>query len=211
MKLEVIPVGALQVNCYVVWDELSRAAVILDPGDAADDIAACLARHQLTPCAVLLTHGHVDHIGAVPEVARRYALPVWCHPQERALYFSPNNAVLPWLPAVVDLPPSVDRFPDTGNLRFTVLETPGHTPGGVCYYLAEFATVFTGDTLFLESIGRSDLPGGDFDVLMLSIRSKLLSLPPETVVYPGHGPESSIGHEATPTQYLSSTARRRRG
>ncbi len=192
----------LDVNCYLVWDETAKEALILDPGDDADRIERELRTQGLTPKGILLTHGHVDHIRGVPGLARALGLPVWLHTAELPLYTSPQNALLPWLPAAEGLPEPARALPQAAGLTYRMLETPGHTPGGVSYYFADSATVFTGDTLFAGAIGRTDLPGGDTGVLLRSIRAELLVLPPSTVVYPGHGPETTIGDEAAENPFL---------
>jgi glyoxylase-like metal-dependent hydrolase (beta-lactamase superfamily II) len=201
IRMECIPVGFLEVNCYLVWADGAASALVIDPGAEPAKIEAALARHGLKPAAVLLTHGHVDHIGAVGALAAKHGIPVWLHPAEMTLYRSPANALSPWIPAVRDLPEPAGEIPSVPGLAFSVLETPGHTRGGVCYYFADSATVFTGDTLFAGSVGRTDLPGGDAATLQRSIQ-KLLELPPETAVFPGHGEPTTIGDEATGNPFI---------
>jgi len=203
MRIRCISVGMLDVNCYLVWDETAREALVVDPGDDADKVGRELRTQGLTPTGILLTHGHVDHIRGVPDVARAFGIPVWLHAAERELYASPQNAILPWLPAAAGLPEPATALPQAAGLLYRVLETPGHTPGGVSYYFAAAATVFTGDTLFAGGIGRTDFPGGDTEALLRSIRGQLLNLPPATVVYPGHGPATSIGDEAGANPFLT--------
>jgi len=202
MQVACLVVGMLQVNCYLVWVEDSREALVIDPGDEGERIAAGIADRKLCPRAVLLTHGHVDHIRAVPVITKLFGVPVWCHLRERELYASPANAVLPWMPAAEGLPEPGGVLPSVPGLEYAVLETPGHTPGGVCYHFPAAGMLFSGDTLFQDSIGRADLPGGDPDVLLKSIRERLLCLPPETRVYPGHGAPTTIGAEARLNPYL---------
>ena len=202
LRMECIQVGFLDVNCYLVWADGAASALVIDPGAEPAKIETALARHGLVPAAILLTHGHVDHIGAVGALAAKYGMPVWLHPNEMSLYRSPANALPPWVPAAQDLPEPVAALPSVPGLAFTVIETPGHTRGGVCYYFADSATLFTGDTLFCGSVGRTDLPGGNADLLTDSIREKLLRLPPETKVYPGHGGATRIGDEATGNPFI---------
>ena len=203
MQVACVVVGMLEVNCYLVWQEDSREALVIDPGDDVERIAASIAEHELCPRAILLTHAHVDHIRAVPGIAKLFGIPVWCHARERELYASPANALLPWLPAAEGLPEPSHALPSVSGLEYTVLETAGHTPGGVCYYFPAAGMLFSGDTLFQDSIGRADLPGGNADVLLRSIRERLLCLPPETKVYPGHGAATTIGAEARLNPYLA--------
>ncbi len=201
IRMECIAVGFLEVNCYLVWADGAESALVIDPGAEPAKIEAALARLGLKPAAVLLTHGHVDHIGAVGALASKHGIPVWVHPDEMKLYRSPANALPPWIPAVQDLPEPAKEIPAVPGLAFSVLETPGHTRGGVCYYFADSAAVFTGDTLFAGSIGRTDLPGGDAATLQRSIR-KLLELPPDTAVFPGHGEPTTIGDEAACNPFI---------
>jgi len=140
-------------------------------------------------------------------VAREFAIPVYVHPGDAGLYGSPQNALLPWLPAAEGLPKPVGTPPVAAGLICEVLPTPGHTPGGVCYHFAAAGKVFAGDTLFQGSIGRADLPGGDLQSLLRSIQTRLLSLPADTVVYPGHGDPTTIGRERAGNPYLVMTAK----
>jgi glyoxylase-like metal-dependent hydrolase (beta-lactamase superfamily II) len=197
-----LPVGLLGVNCYLVWDETSRAGLVIDPGDEPERIAAVLREQRIEPRGILLTHAHVDHIRGLPALAAALRLPVWVHPADRTLYRSPANALPPWLPAASGLPEPVSEPPIVPGLDYRILPTPGHTPGGVCYHIPAAALLFTGDTLFAGAVGRTDLPGGDAAALLDSIRTRLLSLPPATVVLPGHGPASTVAAEAQGNPYL---------
>lgn len=202
MKIETLPLGLLQTNCFVVHHE--GGAYIVDPGGDVAHLESLLKRYRLKPGAVLLTHAHVDHIGAVPKVARDYDLPVVMHPREEKLYRSPANALLPFVPAVKeDLPETVPELESfLPGMSFEILETPGHTPGGISFYFPQAKLVFSGDALFAGSVGRVDLPDGDGDLLMKSIHDVLFALPDETTVYPGHGPTTTIGHEKAHNPYV---------
>jgi glyoxylase-like metal-dependent hydrolase (beta-lactamase superfamily II) len=195
LTVQTIPVGPFQVNCHLAWDPDTRRGVVIDPGDEPEAIVDAITEAGFTPAAVLLTHGHVDHIRGVGGVSAAYRVPVYIHPGDRALYLSRSNALPPWLPAATGLPEPVTALPECGGIALRVLETPGHTPGGVCFYAAEAGVLFSGDTLFCGGVGRTDLPGGSMAALERSIRTVLYVLPSATRVYPGHGDGTTIGDE----------------
>jgi len=199
---ETLTLGFLQVNGYLLYDRHSRRTVIVDPGDEADCVIAAVERLQLQPQLIVLTHAHVDHVRAVGELARKYALSVYLHRDDLALYNSPANALLPWVPVAQNLPAPVLELPPELALGLQVLPTPGHTRGSVCFYQADAGWLFSGDTLFAQSIGRTDLPGGSAPQLLNSIRQQLLILPPATQVFPGHGPATTIAAEIQSNEFL---------
>ena len=202
MKVETLVVGMLEVNCYLAWDEGTGAGWVVDPGDQAGRIVARIERLQLRPQGILLTHGHVDHIRGVGGVARHFGIPVFVHDAERALYASPRNALLPWLSAATDLPDPGPVQQDLPGIGFAVIHTPGHTPGGCCFHFPAAGVLFSGDTLFQQSVGRTDLPGGNTEELLASITRKLFVLPPETAVYPGHGPPTTVADELRANPFI---------
>lgn len=189
MKIRKIPVGMLQENCYFVSDENGETAVI-DPGDEADRLLGLLQSGGLTPRCILLTHGHFDHVGAAAALAERYHFPVYLHEADRALPARLTGGPLPQTRALHE----GDELA-VGALRFRVLETPGHSAGSVSLLCCD--ALFSGDTIFAGgSWGRTDFPGGSESALRTSLR-RLAALPPQTRVFPGHGPETTIAAERT--------------
>lgn len=188
-------VGLLSVNCYLLYHPESRECLIVDPGDHGDSIQAEVRNLSLQPRGILLTHGHVDHISAVPAIAKAYGIPVWIHEADRGLYSSPANAILPWIPAAKDLPEPCDTAPQIAGCSYEIIHTPGHTPGCVCFYFPAEQFLLSGDTLFRGTVGRTDFPGGNAAHLMASIKNKLLALPDRTTVYPGHEAPTTIARE----------------
>lgn len=203
MKIETLVVGPFQVNCFLVWTNPGRALVI-DPGCDADVIEAALQDHGLTVAAWLLTHGHADHISALAALHAKHPAPVYIHPADLRWCFTPQNRIEPYYPQPAkpdaEFPPIGTNSPNASTpwnreeVPFQTLETPGHTPGCVCFYFPDEQIVFTGDTLFKGSCGRTDLPGGDGRVLAQSLK-KLAALPDRVAAYPGHGESTSIGYE----------------
>jgi hydroxyacylglutathione hydrolase len=187
MKLHTLAVGWLETNCYIIEDEISREAVIIDPGGDADSIAAVLKKAGLKPLAILITHNHPDHTGALAELKAATKAPVWLNPEDNHI-----GAI------------EVDRDLREGDLKlnnfnFKILHTPGHTKGSVCLWLNGW--LFSGDTLFAGAVGRTDLPGGSWAELKKSL-NKLSSLPEELEVLPGHGESSTIKLEKMANPYL---------
>ncbi len=202
MKVAVVTVGMLEVNAYLVWNQGNESCLIIDPGDDSELLLQRLQELGVSPVGILLTHGHVDHIRGVGDLAAAHNVPVFVHSEDQGLYASPDNALMPWLPAAAHLP-AIGVVPnDLPGLEFRVIHTPGHTRGGCCYYFPNAEILFSGDTLFRRGIGRTDLPGGDSDTLLRAIREKLLVLPENTMVYPGHGPATTIGREAATNPFL---------
>lgn len=205
-----IPLGILEANCYLVYDEAGGEGVIVDPGGDTTPLRREIEQRRVTIKAILNTHGHFDHSAGNAELAS-FNVPLGIHPDDRDLLADGGGAAWFGFPRVPTMQPSLiltEGFEYiVGDLRLRVLETPGHTPGSVCLYIAEENALLTGDTLFAGGIGRSDLPGGDPRALTASL-TRLLTLPPETVIYPGHGPTSTLAHEKRHNPWLRLIANR---
>lgn len=206
VKVQTLPVGVLATNCYLVRDPMSGETLVIDPGDEPERILAALRESGARVVAIVNTHGHWDHIGANTAVKEATGAPLLIHAAD-ADWLSGRLAIrsVPGVLPPVTSPPA-DRFLQEGEElalgrhRLRVIHTPGHTAGGLCLYLP--GLLFSGDTLFAESVGRTDLPGGSAAALRSSIREKLFALPDETVVYPGHGPATTIGDERSLNPYV---------
>ena len=195
-----ITVGLLEVNCCLVQLPGSRTLYVIDPGGDWKLIQAEAKKLDFDEAVILFTHAHVDHIAAAGAVANALNIErVYLNPADESIYYSKGNVVGNYIPAAKNLPGTIWPPADP---RIQVLPCPGHSPGGVSYYFPELGTVFSGDTLFFSSIGRADLPGGDEDELVASVRNQLFKLPDETRVVPGHGPFTSIGYEKKNNPYV---------
>jgi glyoxylase-like metal-dependent hydrolase (beta-lactamase superfamily II) len=205
MLLETLIVGPLGVNCYIVGDEKTRQAIVIDPGGDARAILDTLRREQLKLVAIVATHAHFDHLLAFEEVRRQTRAPFWLHADDAPMLANAALGARMFGFTFAQPAPAERLLRDgdqvrAGEIALQVLHTPGHSPGGIC--LAHDQRVFVGDTLFQGGIGRTDLPGGDYATLMRSIRDKLLTLPDGTVVYPGHGDATTIGEERQSNPFL---------
>lgn len=203
MRSYLVTVGPIETNCYLVYLEAERRLFIIDPGADAPAILNEAARFpDAIRTDILLTHAHVDHISAAGAVARALGIDeVMLDPADWEIYHSPFNEILPFMPAPEDLPTARDFMPDG---LFSVLSVPGHTPGSCAFFFdcGGNRALFCGDTLFAGSVGRSDLPGGDHETLIESIKTRLLPLPRLTPVFPGHGGATTIGRELAGNPYL---------
>ncbi|WP_327091699.1 MBL fold metallo-hydrolase [Nonomuraea sp. NBC_01738] len=210
MLIAGFPAGAFQTNCYVVAPEAGAECVVVDPGqDAVGGVDELLREHRLKPVAVLLTHGHLDHVWSVAPVCGARDIPAWIHPDDREMLSDPSKGIGSQMFGGLTLtePDDVCELSDGAVLKLAGLElvvdhTPGHTRGSVSFRLPEDEIMFSGDLLFAGSIGRSDLPGGDYPTILRSLAAKCLPLPDETVVLPGHGPQTTIGQERASNPYL---------
>lgn len=198
-KVEGYQVGQIMTNCYLVSNEETKELVIIDPGDQEDLLARKIDESGAKPMAILLTHGHFDHVLAVNELAEQYQIPVYAHENEKKQLHSTAVDFFPHLGRSGEI--RVDHFISgepllkLAGFEIKVLMTPGHTQGGVCYYFEKEGLLFSGDTLFFGSIGRTDFPGGSYKDLIQSVETKLFPLPEDVVVYPGHNNATSIGFE----------------
>jgi hydroxyacylglutathione hydrolase len=212
-----IPVGMLQCNCSIIGDPVTREALVVDPGDEVGRILELLGRHRLTVKAIVSTHAHIDHVGGLSKLHKYTGAPVMMHREDLPLYqaMEMQAAFLGVMPPELTEVHQVLADGDAlqwGSLEARVIHTPGHTPGSVSLYMPAEAgkltlaapQLFAGDTLFAGSIGRTDLWGGSMEEIMDSLRGKLMALPDETVVHPGHGPTTFIGEERQSNPFLVS-------
>jgi hydroxyacylglutathione hydrolase len=204
---EILPVGPLQCNCSIFGDETSREAIVVDPGDNIDQILAILARHSLKAKAIVITHAHIDHIGGAAKLKAATGAPVYMNAKDQELY-DHLDVQASWLQMKTPERTEIDheaREGDTlplGDTVFHVLATPGHTQGSISLWIPAENKLIAGDTLFRDSIGRTDLPGGDGRQILRSIRDKLLTLPGDAEVTPGHGGGTTIGREKERNPFL---------
>jgi hydroxyacylglutathione hydrolase len=209
MKWEQIPLGPLQTNCYLLYKD-NGECIIFDPGGEGRKLIKLIENRHLKPLAIMLTHAHFDHIGAVDEIRSYWSVPVYLHKNEEKWLCDPAlngsmafNFVDQITAKDADVLIESEKIIEIEQFNLNVFETPGHSPGSVSYYIEEAGVVFSGDALFYGSIGRTDLHGGDHEQLLKSIHDKLLSLPEQTVVASGHGPETTIIQEMDQNPFLN--------
>jgi len=204
---EILPVGPLQCNCSIIGDEATREAMVIDPGDEIEDILALIRRHRLQVKQIIITHAHIDHVGGAMKLRAVTGAPILLNQNDRVL-LKMLDVQATWLgmadPGKVEIDQSVeqDETLKAGSLAATVMHTPGHTEGSICLYFPAEKKLIAGDTLFAGSIGRTDLPGGSFEKILSSLHEKVLALPDETIVVPGHGPLTTIGEERKTNPFL---------
>ena len=204
---EILPVGMLQCNCSIFGDETSREAVVVDPGDNISEVLDILGRHQLRVKAIVITHAHIDHIGGAQKLKAATGAPVYMNADDQPLY-DHIDVQAGWLGmetperAEIDVDAREGARIALGPAEFQVMHTPGHTQGSISLWIPAENKLVAGDTLFRDSIGRTDLPGGDMQQILRSIHDKLLALPDEATVIPGHGANTTIGRERDRNPFL---------
>jgi hydroxyacylglutathione hydrolase len=200
MVHEILPVGPLQCNCSIFGDEQSGEALVIDPGDNIPEIERIVARHGLRVKAIVITHAHIDHIGGAQKLHAATGAPVYMNENDKKLQ-EMMDLQAAWLGVRTPERVEIDNAVREGDIvraagaEFHVLDTPGHTQGSISLWIPSEKKLVAGDTLFRDSIGRTDLPGGDGQQILRSIHDKYFALPDETVVVPGHGPVTTLGHE----------------
>lgn len=204
---EILPVGPLQCNCSVVGDEESREALVIDPGDQIEEVLAIVGRHGLQVKQIIITHAHIDHVGGAMKLKRATGAPILLN-QSDTMLLKMLDAQAAWVgmapPGAVTVDASLDHAGTVraGTLAASVIHTPGHTQGSVCLYFEPEKKLIAGDTLFAGSIGRTDLPGGSMEKILASLHHRVMALPDETLVVPGHGPLTTIGQERETNPFL---------
>ena len=204
---EILPVGPLQCNCSVIGDETTREAIVIDPGDDIEQVLALVRKHNLQVKQIVITHAHIDHVGGAMKLRAATGAPILLNQNDYAL-LKMLDVQAAWIgvstPGKVEIDQSLGPS-DTvkaGSIAAQVLHTPGHTEGSICLYFPAENKLIAGDTLFAGNIGRTDLPGGSYEKILHSLHNRVLALPDETVVVPGHGPLTTIGEERETNPFL---------
>src|SRR5271166_6656969 len=204
---EILPVGPLQCNCSIIGDETTHEAMVIDPGDDIEDVMALIAKHNLKVKQIVITHAHIDHVGGAMKLRAATGAPILLNQNDYDL-LKMLDVQAAWIgmatPGKVEIDHSVTTGETVAAGQHTaqILHTPGHTEGSICLYFEPEKKLIAGDTLFAGSIGRTDLPGGSFEKILRSLHTKVLELPDDTIVIPGHGPLTSIGEEREENPFL---------
>ena len=209
IKIITIPTAPIEENCYLCYDAEKKEALVIDPGNEAERILDAIREQELKVQAILLTHGHWDHIGAVEAVRKALGVKVFIHADDAAMLTDKRQNLFAFMETHHQFAGSAadvllhegDKI-SCGSIEFQVIHTPGHTPGGACYYAPAAGVLFSGDSLFAEEIGRCDFPGGSLSALISSLKRKVITLPEDTKVYPGHGPATDVGWERAHNPYV---------
>jgi hydroxyacylglutathione hydrolase len=205
---EVLAVGPLQCNCSIIGDETTREAMVIDPGDNIEDVLALVRKHNLQVKQIVITHAHIDHVGGAMRLRAATGAPIVLNQNDYAL-LKMLDMQAAWVgmasPGKVEIDHSIGPGEklEAGSLTANVIHTPGHTEGSICLYFPTEKKLIAGDTLFAGSIGRTDLPGGSFQKIIRSLHDRVLALPDDTVVLPGHGPITTIGKERETNPFLT--------
>ena len=206
MRIETCVVGVMSANCYLLINDKLKETVIIDPGDQADIIKRKIEELGVKPVGILLTHGHFDHIMAAPELAEEYQIKIYAAEAEAQLLSDDKTNCSGMIRRRFTLKADIllknEESINLADINIKIIDTPGHTVGGACYYIEDQNVLFSGDTLFFESVGRTDFPTGDIRSLLNSIEQRLLVLPDEVKVYPGHGDTTTIGHEKNNNPFI---------
>lgn len=209
MKIDTFVLGEFETNCYILRNsDSAKQCLIVDLGLGAEKLIDFLHRRKLNPVAAVLTHGHIDHIAGAAQLRAQFpSLNLYIHKLDAPMLTETSRNLsammaAPFATEPPDVPVEDKTIIQQAGIKLEVLHTPGHTPGGICLYAKDRGLVFTNDTLFADSIGRTDLPGSSLTQLTTSIREKLFTLPDDTIVYPGHGPKTTIAKEKTHNQFL---------
>jgi len=204
---KIFPVGPLQCNCSVIGDEQTHEAMVIDPGDQVDEILDIVREHHLKLTQIVVTHAHIDHVGGAMKLKAATGAPILMNQDDHAL-LKLLDVQATWVgmrpPGAVEVDDEVanGRVLKVGNIAANVIHTPGHTEGSICLFFPQEKTLIAGDTLFAGSIGRTDLPGGSYEKIMSSLHTRLMALPDDTDVIPGHGPATTIGTERETNPFL---------
>jgi hydroxyacylglutathione hydrolase len=204
---EILPVGPLQCNCSVIGDESTREAIVIDPGDNIDQILGLIKKHNLQVKQIVITHAHIDHVGGAAKLRAATGAPILLNQNDYAL-LKMLDVQAAWIgmptPGKVEIDSSIgpSDIVKAGPIEAQVIHTPGHTEGSICLYFPLENKLIAGDTLFAGSIGRTDLPGGSYEKILRSLHDRVLALPDDTIVIPGHGPSTTIGEERESNPFL---------